>query len=189
MKRKQPPALILIDIQKGLEELDYYGGARNNPDAEEKAAILLAYWRVQNYPIFHIKHNGTPPSPLTKERTGNEFKEITKPIKGEIILEKSSNSAFINTPLHKMLKDMQISDVVLVGLTTSHCVSSTARMAGNFGYNTFVISDATATFDTLGPEGEKFEASLVHKITLANLHKEFATVLNTKNMLELMGKN
>ncbi|MEZ2414586.1 cysteine hydrolase family protein [Muriicola sp. E247] len=186
METKQPPALILIDIQKGLEELDYYGGARNNPDAEKKAATLLAYWRDQKYPVFHIKHNGTPPSPLTKGRPGNEFKEITKPVKGESILEKSSNSAFINTSLHKMLKDKQISDLVLVGLTTSHCVSSTARMAGNIGYNTFVISDATATFDTLGPEGEHFKASLVHKITLANLHKEFATVLKTKKMLELM---
>ncbi|MBT8280597.1 MAG: cysteine hydrolase [Muriicola sp.] len=188
MNKNQPPALILIDIQKGLEELDYYGGARNNPDAEENAAVLLNFWREKKYPVFHIKHNGTPPSPLTKGMPGNDFKEITAPKDGEPIVEKDSNSAFINTPLHQILQDLNISHLVLVGLTTSHCVSSTARMAGNFGYHTFVISDATATFDTLSPEGKRYEASLVHEITLANLHNEFATVLDTSNILSLLAE-
>jgi nicotinamidase-related amidase len=186
MNLKDQPLLLLIDIQQGLENLAYYGGRRNNPKAEEKVAELLAFWRELSLPLIFVKHNGTPPSPLSPGGEGNDFKEIIKPVPGEMIIEKTANSAFIGTSLHEILREKGIKQLVLVGLTTSHCVSSTARMAGNYGYNTFVVSDATATFDTVGLDGELFEAELVHRITLANLNKEFATVLNTKEILELL---
>ncbi|GGD43507.1 cysteine hydrolase family protein [Muriicola marianensis] len=179
MEFKNSPALILIDIQKGLEEVDYYGGCRNNPEAEHRAADLLAIWREKKYPVYHIKHDGNPPSPLSPGTPGNDFKDMVTPGDGETIVEKNTNSAFLGTPLHQMLQDSGITDLVLVGLTTAHCVSSTARMAGNLGYNTFVVSDATATFDTLGPDGTKYEADLVHRICLSSLHREFATVIES----------
>ncbi len=179
IKFRKPPALLLIDIQKGMDEFDYYGGNRNNPAAEERAAELLSIWREKEFPVFHIRHKGTPPSPLTPGKPGHEFKDIVQPAEGEPVVEKDTNSAFIGTPLHRMLQDSGVTDLVLVGLTTAHCVSSTARMAGNLGYHTCVISDATATFDTLGPDGERYEADLVHRVCLASLHREFATVINS----------
>lgn len=186
MRFKQPPALLLIDIQKGLDELDYYGGGRNNPHAETRAAELLRIWREKKYPLFHIKHKGSPPSPLSPGGIGNDIKDIVSPETGETILEKDTNSAFLGTHLHQLLQDLGIKDLVLVGLTTAHCVSSTARMAGNLGYNTYVISDATATFDTLGPDGEAYEADLVHRICLASLHKEFAMVIDSASLIPML---
>lgn len=186
MKFDNPPALLLIDIQKGLDQLAYYGGGRNNPDAEERAAELLAFWRKRKYPLYHVKHNGTLPSPLTPGKPGNDFKEITKPLQEEQVIEKQTNSAFLGTSLHQMLQESGITHLVIVGLTTPHCVSSTARMAGNLGYHTYVISDATAAFDSLGPGGESFEAELVHKISLASLHNEFAQVLDSKSLLTFL---
>jgi nicotinamidase-related amidase len=183
MTRSDKPALLLIDIQKGLNDLAYYGGNRNNLQAEEMAAELLAFWREHRLPVIHVKHNGTPPSPLSKGTPGNDFKEIVSPIKGEHVFEKDVNSAFIGTGLDGFLKKKGIRHLVLVGLTTAHCVSSTARMAGNIGYDTYIISDATATFDTLGTDGKHYDASLVHEICLANLKDEFATILNTKKLL------
>jgi hypothetical protein len=56
-------------------------------------------------------------------------------------------------------------------------------MAGNFGYETFVISDATATFDKIGADGKKYAAELIHDTALASLHNEFATVLSTANLV------
>ncbi len=177
------PALLLIDIQKGLEEIAYYGGYRNNPGAEIKAAELLEFWRTHGLPVIHIKHNGTPPSPLTKGRPGNDFKDITKPQPHEKIIEKNVNSAFIGTSLQEFLDQHQIQQVVLVGLTTDHCVSSTARMAKNLGYDTYIISDATATFSRIGPNNKKHTAEQLHEITLASLHNEFATILETETLL------
>lgn len=186
MKLNDTPALILIDIQKGLDELDYYGGGRNNPEAEACAARLLSFWREQNLPLFHIRHRGTPPSPLSPGTAGNDFKDAVLPLEGEPVLEKETNSAFMGTALHEKLQASGVTTLVLVGLTTAHCVSSTARMAGNLGYHTYVISDATATFDTLGPDGIKYEADLVHRICLASLHREFATVLGSDELLALL---
>jgi len=185
--KKDAPALILVDIQKGLAELEFYGGERNNPDAETNARILLEHWREKEWPLFHIRHcSVTPGSPLTEGLPGNEFKDEVKPLPGETVIKKSVNSAFIGTYLKDLLDAQEIHTVVIVGLTTQHCVSTTVRMAGNFGYETFVASDATAAFRAKGPNGEVYPAELVHQLTLATINGEFATVLTTQEILEEM---
>lgn len=177
-------ALILIDIQKGFDDLDYWGGNRNNPDAEKNASLLLQHWRANKLPIFHIKHNSlNKNSKLFPGQYGNEIQEIVRPENGEPVIAKNVNSAFIGTDLKDRLDKNNIKSLVIVGLTTDHCVSTTARMAGNLGYSTFVISDATATFDKVSAEGEKFSASLIHKIHLESLRDEFASILTTQQLL------
>lgn len=184
MNSDRNPALLLIDIQKGLDDIDYYGGHRNNPQAEANAKRILDFWRNHKFPIFHIKHNSTnPDSPLVQGQPGNEFKDIVKPQANESIVEKQVNSAFIGTDLKQQLDMLAVKKVVVVGLTTDHCVSSTVRIAGNLGYITFLVADATATFDKVGPDGTKFAAEIIHEIELASLHKEFATVISTDELL------
>ena len=183
MKLTSKPALLLIDIQKGLDDIDYYGGHRNNVQAEANAKRILNFWRNEKLPIFHIKHNSTNPnSPLFPGKPGNEFKDIVKPRANESIIEKQVNSAFIGTDLQQQLDEMTVKKLVMIGLTTDHCISSSARMAGNLGYETFLVSDAMATFDKVGPYGTKFKAEMVHEIELAILHNEFVTVIGTDEL-------
>ena len=185
MNSESKPALLLIDIQKGLDDIDYYGGHRNNLQAESNARKVLAFWRNHKLPIFHIKHNSTNPnSPLVKGQTGNDFKDIVKPLANETIIEKEVNSAFMGTDLKQQLDEREINELVIAGLTTDHCISSSARMAGNLGYKTYVVSDATATFDKVGANGIKYEAELIHEVALASLHNEFATVIGTDDLLK-----
>lgn len=175
------PALILIDIQKAFDNVAYWGGQRNNINAENNASELLAIWRANNLPIFHIKHcSSSPTSLLNEANKGNEFKECVMPINGEQIIKKNVNSAFIGTDLKGQLDYANISKLVIVGLTTDHCVSTTTRMAGNYGYDTFIVSDATATFNKKGLEGQNFSAELIHETALASLNEEFATVVTTE---------
>lgn len=181
------PALILIDIQKGFENLEYWGGGRNNPEAENKSAELLQFWRENNLPIFHAKHCSSDPNSLLAENNeGNNFKEIVKPLYGEVIIKKNVNSAFIGTNLKQQLQDANINKLVFVGLTSDHCVSTTIRMAGNFGFEVYAVNDAIATFDKIGFDGKKYPAQLLHDTALASLHEEFATVLNTSDILKLL---
>jgi len=187
MLTNNKPALILIDIQKGFDDIEYWGGERNNIEAEGKASILLNIWRRSNFPIFHVKHCSTNPiSRLAEGNEGNEFKDLVVPKVNEVVIKKSVNSAFIGTNLKEKLDNGDINQLVIVGLTTDHCVSTTTRMAGNYGYETFVISDATATFNRKGVNGQVFSAQLIHETALASLKDEFATIMTTKEIIDIL---
>jgi nicotinamidase-related amidase len=110
---------------------------------------------------------------------------LVLPLKHEIIIEKSVNSAFIGTNLHGQLTDMGSKRVVITGLTTNHCVETTTRMAGNLGFNPILVSDATATFDRMGPDGNLYKAEDIHTMTLVNLHEEFAEIIDTNTLIEI----
>lgn len=184
MSTMNKTALILIDIQDGFHDESYWG-ARNNPDAEKNAGIILNAWRNRGLPVFHVKHNSSnPKSKLAPNQPGNEIQGIVKPVAGEPVIGKNVNSAFIGTDLKERLDKQQIKSLVFVGLTTDHCVSTSVRMAGNFGFDVLLISDATATFDKVSHTGEKIPADIIHKANLASLHNEFATVLTTQQLLQ-----
>ncbi|MDJ0760866.1 MAG: cysteine hydrolase family protein [Woeseiaceae bacterium] len=179
-------ALIIVDVQKGLDEPSW--GVRNNPDAEQKIVALLAQWRDKGRPVVHIQHCSVEPdSPLRPDRPGCEFKDEVTPVAGEAHFKKSVNSAFIGTGLEDYLRDRDISSLVIVGLTTDHCVSTTTRMAGNLGFDVTLVSDATATFDRAGHDGVHHSAESIHDIHLASLNDEFCLVRSTEDVLSSSG--
>ena len=180
-------ALLLIDIQQGFEDLDHWGGQRNNPDAEEKCGTILAAFRKKELPVFHVQHCSTDPnSPLRSGEPGNQFHLAVTPSDGEPVIQKDVNSAFIGTDLNETLKALGIDHVVVVGLTTDHCVSTTVRMAANLGFRTTIISDATATFNKKGIDGENYSAEVIHATALASLKDEFATIMTMEELLVKM---
>ncbi|MDE2775111.1 MAG: cysteine hydrolase family protein [Chloroflexota bacterium] len=175
-------ALLVIDVQEGLD--DPRLGSRNNPAAERNMARLLVYWRARNRPIFHVRHMSTEPdSPLRPELPGNAIKREVAPIGREPVIEKQVNSAFIGTELRERLEAAGIKSLVIIGLTTDHCVSSTARMAGDLGFRAIVVADATAAHERLSYDGARHSAETVHELALANLHQEFAEILTTDQLL------
>lgn len=177
-------ALLLIDIQDGLDDLEYYGGHRNNSDAEANCRKILDMFREKKWPVFHVKHNSqNNESPLHQSKPGNQIKTIVAPYPEELVIEKSANSAFIGTNLKDLLDDQNINELVIVGLTTEHCVSTTVRMAANLGYAVQVVSDATAAFNKVGIHGEVYDADLIHLTTLATLDGEFAEIVDTQTVL------
>jgi nicotinamidase-related amidase len=175
-------ALIIIDVQDGLDDLAL--GKRNNLDAESNMARLLADWRVTGRPIYHVKHMSTNPnSPLRPNQPGNAIKRMVAPQGDEPVIQKSVNNAFIGTDLQERLQQAGIQSLVIIGLTTEHCVSATARMAGDLGFKTFVIDDATACHDRTGYDGTYYSAEIIHATALVSLQDEFATILKTDQVL------
>jgi nicotinamidase-related amidase len=174
----QASTLLVVDLQTGFDAPSW--GRRNNPHLERRVSELLRAWRDARHPVVHVRHMSTDPaSPLRPGQPGNDFKAETAPIAGEPVVEKRVNSAFIGTTLESDLRRAGCRGLVIVGLTTNHCISTTARMAGNLGFATAVVSDATATFDRVGPDGVAHSAEQIHAIALSDLHGEFATIVDT----------
>jgi nicotinamidase-related amidase len=171
-------ALIVVDVQVAFDEMEAAGQRRNNPHAVELIAELLAHFRNTGAPVFHIRHaNMSPTSRFNPTNPGHAVKQEAREIEGEPVIVKTVNSAFIGTDLEQRLRAQSIEAVVIVGVTTNHCVETTTRMSGNLGFETLLVRDATWTFDRTGPDGEAHAAEDIHQMTLSNLSGEFAEIV------------
>ncbi|MBS0296938.1 MAG: cysteine hydrolase [Proteobacteria bacterium] len=179
-------ALLVIDMQAGFDDPSW--GRRNNPGAEDCVVRLLAAWRASGRPIIHVHHTSLGADGCFRAGTpGQVAKSETGPRIGEAVVGKTVNSGFIGTGMEAMLRGDGIETVVLVGLTTNHCVSTTARMAGNLGFRTLVVSDATAAFDRRALDGSMRPAQEVHLAALSDLKDEFAEIVDTAAVLRALG--
>lgn len=177
-----PPVLLLVDFQRGIETPAK--GPRNNPQAEETVQELLSTWRELAYPVVHVRHNSTDPtSPLQRDQPGFAYKDGIAPQAGEQEFTKRVNGPFTGTELESWLNDRELQTLVVCGLVTDHCVSTTAREAENRGFTVFVVRDGTATFGrTLGERS--FDADTIHQTALAQLSGEFADIVTAESVIE-----
>lgn len=183
-----PPnaALLIIDFQKAIDHPGW--GERNNPDAEKNIAALLDAWRATRRPIYHIRHDSDDPgSHYRPGQPGNEFKPEAKPLPREAIVPKRTNSAFIGTGLESMLREAHQDVLVIAGVITNNSVEATVRMAGNLGFKTFLVEDATFTFGRRDWDGISRTAREVHAMSLANLDGEYCIVIRTCDALNACG--
>jgi nicotinamidase-related amidase len=177
------PALILIDVQQAFDDASW--GPRNNPGAEARIADALAAWRSEGAPVIHVRHQSEEAGGLFDPATDSfDFKPEAQPRDGEPVITKNVNSAFIGTDLEERLRRDGITTCAIAGLTTDHCCSTTARMAGNLGFEAWVLQDAMATFDRRAVDGEVIPAATVHRTELASINDEFAEVLDTDAAIE-----
>ena len=182
MQNLQNTALLVIDVQEAFKDPSW--GQRNNLDAEEKIARLQAYFRQQQLPIIHIQHLSTNPNSLFYINSQTvAFQRKTTPLLGEVIISKKVNSAFIDTDLISCLEAEKINTLVIVGLTTPHCVSTTTRMSANLGFKTILIADCTASFPLADSQGRIYDAETVQQLSLVTLNEEFATILTLAEFL------
>lgn len=173
-------ALLIIDVQQGFDDPKWGQRKRSNPNAEANISRLINLWRSEKRPVIHIQHCSVEPdSPFRPELPGCQFKPEALPIEGEPVFKKTVHSAFIGTELESYLRNSGIEHIVIVGLTTDHCVSSTTRMASDLGFKVLLVSDATATFDQKGPDGKEYIAEDIHAIHIASLNGGFCDVITT----------
>ncbi len=174
-------ALILIDVQRGFDDPGW--GTRNNEACEANIEALLSHWRARERPIVFVRHDSLEPgSSLAAGTPGNAFKDV---ITGEpdLLVTKHVNSAFYGEPdLHGWLQRSRIHRLVIAGITTNHCCETTARMAGNLGYETFFALDATHTFQRRAPSGRILNADELAESTATNLDGEFASIVSTREL-------
>lgn len=162
-------ALVLIDLQN-----DYFPGGRMElvgaDAAVAAAASLLGAFRERGLPVVHIRHLSQRPGAtfFLPDTQGAEIHRAVEPLAGETVIVKHFPSAFRQTNLQAVLRELGASQVVFAGMMTHMCVDATARAAADFGFQVVVAEDACATRD-LEYNGETIPSDHVHKSFLAAL--------------------
>jgi nicotinamidase-related amidase len=183
-------ALLLIDVQKGVDVLEHWGGStgrRNNPHAELHMKKLLDAWRRYSLPVIYTQHDSREAdSPLKLSLPSGAMKDGFEALDSEVLIQKDVNSGFIGTNLELELRRLHVSRLVVVGFFTNFCVETTTRMAGNMGYDTYLVHDACATTNRIGLDGSDYEPELVHDMAIASLNREFCTAIDHLQALALL---
>ncbi len=182
--------LLLIDVQKGVNVFEHWGGGktgrRNNPQAEDRMQALLHRWREAKLPVFFTRHDSREAaSPLKFSLPTGAQIDGFEPAPGEVVIEKDVNSAFVGTDMELRMRQLGVTRLVVAGFFTNFCVETSVRMAGNMGYDTYLVHDACATCNRIGPDGTDYDPQLMHDIAVTNLHGEFCTALTTEQVLGL----
>jgi nicotinamidase-related amidase len=178
-------ALLVIDVQKGFDDAEFWG-PRDNRGAEANITALLDAWAAAGQPIVLVRHDSVKPeSPLRPRQSGNGFKPELDGVRPDLMFAKKVNSAFHGeVDLDGWLRARGIGDVVVAGIQTNFCCETTARVGGNLGYAVTFALDATFTFDLAGPDGSVLTAAELSRATATNLHGGgFAKVTSTKEIL------
>jgi nicotinamidase-related amidase len=176
--------LLLIDLQKAIDDPSW--GVRNNPQAEQNVARLLSHWRAKGMPVIHVRHVSRDPNSTYRDgQPGVAFKDAAQPIGSEVVVTKHVCTAFVGTDLEPKIRAMGAEDVAIAGVITNNSVESTARMCGDLGFRTIVVSDATFTFGRMDFSGQFRSADEVHAMSLANLDGEYAGICTTDQILEM----
>ena len=71
-------ALLVIDMQKAFDNPIW--GERNNPQAEQQALRVLAYFRKHALPILHVQHISDNPQSQFHNKQNQEFKSRFEPV-------------------------------------------------------------------------------------------------------------
>lgn len=129
------------------------------------------YWEEQQMRILGETEHRYPGT------VRHEVLDEIAPMRGELVLDKNSSSAFNSTCIDQILRNWRVDSLVISGMATSGCVETTARDAADRGYNCILLDDGCASRD---PEA--------HRWTMKNFASLFGTVMQTDQALELMEK-
>lgn len=175
-------ALILIDLQRAIDHPSW--GIRNNPDAEQAGARLLAAWRRSGRAVYHVRHDSVEPgSTYRPNQPLHDFKPEFVPQIDEPIAGKHTGSAFAGTELDERMATGRHQVLVIFGVITNNSVESTVRHAACLGYRVLLVADACFTFGKTDWNGVKRSADEVHAMSLANLDGEYCTVTTVTEVL------
>lgn len=168
--------LVMIDFQRDFMEPGGFGETLGNDVGLLRAAIpaaerLLATFRKIGAPVIHTREchrpdlSDLPPSKrnrgsvslrigdagpmgriLISGEPGAEIIPELAPIAGEVVIDKPGKGAFYATDIDRVLRRLDLSQLVFAGVTTEVCVQTTMREANDRGYDCLLARDATESY-------------------------------------------
>ena len=176
--------LLPVDMQQAFDGPGW--PRRWNPDVDANGLTLLAAWRSAGRPIIHVRHDSiTPGSTLAPGLPGNAARPGFEPQGDEPLVTKSVNSAFMGTDLDLRLKRLGARHVVVFGISTDMCVSTTVRTGANMGWDMVLVPDACDCFDLPDGRGGTISAEQVQAAHVATLAFEICRIFGTGELTGL----
>ncbi|MCR6654050.1 MAG: cysteine hydrolase [Cellvibrionaceae bacterium] len=170
------PCLIVIDMQRDFIEPGGFGDTLGNDVARLTTIVptvkkLLDGFRRLKLPVVHTREchkpdlSDCPPGKLNRGKgkfkigdagpmgrilidgePGNALLPELSPVPGELEMTKPGKGAFYGTELSAYLQDLQITHLIIAGVTTEVCVQTTMREANDRGYECLLVEDATESY-------------------------------------------
>ena len=175
--------LIIVDIQN-----DYFEGGRMELVGMEAASTqankLLAFFRDNRWPTFHIQHvAASEKAPFFRPGTnGVEIHDSVKPRSDDLVVQKHFPNSFRETSLLDNLKDAEVDRVVICGAMSHMCIDATTRAAADLGFKCTLIHDGCATRN-LEFGDRRVLADDVHASFMAALGAGYAKVLSCEEFI------
>src|ERR1700704_6883173 len=181
-------ALIVIDMQRDFVDPGGFGEALGNDvsllqqavaptrrvlEATRAAGVLVIHTREGHRPDLsdcppaklargHLDNGIGDPGPmgriLVRGEYGHDIVDDLKPLAGEPVVDKPGKGAFYATDLNEILKSRGIRQLIVCGVTTEVCVSTTVREANDRGYDCLVLEDCVASYF---PEFQDFALRMI----------------------------
>jgi nicotinamidase-related amidase len=169
-------ALLLIDMQRDFLEPGGFGSLLGNDvrllrrtiaptvsllQAARAARLLIVHTREGHRPDLadlppakklrgHLKNGIGDLGPLgrilVRGEAGHDIIPELYPEAGEPVIDKPGKGAFYATDLEAILRNCGIRQLLVCGVTTEVCVSTTVREANDRGYDCMIIEDCTGSY-------------------------------------------
>jgi len=182
-------ALIVVDIQNEYYAGKNFRGQMVIPDGDKvlkNSQKLVSYAHQKGMQVYFVRHIAPKDSPLFAEGSVYaRFHQDLQPSARDAIITKATPSSFVGTDLDAQLKKKGIKKVIVIGLMTHMCISSTARDAVPLGYNVIIPEDATATRDLDDGQGGVVDHKALQRAALAGVADVFAEIMTTKDVMAL----
>ena len=172
----QTSALMIIDIQRDFLETGGFGETFGYKATALRTAItpsrqVLAAARAAGMAVIHTREGHRPDLSdlslakrrrgrpklcigdmgpmgriLVRDERGHDIVDELRPIEGEVVIDKPGKGAFFATDLGAIFANREIRQLVVCGVTTEVCVSTTVREANDRGYECLILEDCTASY-------------------------------------------
>jgi biuret amidohydrolase len=172
----QHAALLIIDMQRDFLEPGGFGSSLGNDVALLRKTIaptvrLLASFRRAGLAVIHTreghradlsdlppakKRRGRPKQAigddgpmgriLVRGEPGHDIVPELYPLPGEPVIDKPGKGAFHATDLDAILKNLQVTQLIVCGVTTEVCVNTSVREANDRGYDCLVVADCVGSY-------------------------------------------
>jgi len=155
---------------------------------------LISFFRKNKLEVTYariacLKQDGSDRSPVQKRpgwnemlipigTRGAEIIEELKPLPDEIVVNKTTDSVLAGTNYATLIRNMGIETLVVTGIVTDQCISSTVRSLADEGFKVIVIEDCCAA-----------GTQELHDAELKIINIIYCNVMKTEEVIELLKKN